>query len=99
MGLMIEKRMGEKTTLILKGRLDTTTTPEFEEVLKDIETETKELILDFSEVQYVSSAGLRAILKVQKLMNTKGSMKLLHVNDSIMDIFEITGFIDFLTIE
>ena len=99
MGLAIEKTMGEKTILALKGRLDTTTTPEFEEVLKEIGTETKELILDFSEVQYVSSAGLRAILKGQKLMNTKGSMKLLHVNDSIMDIFEITGFIDFLTIE
>lgn len=99
MGLAIEKTMGEKTILALKGRLDTTTTPEFEEVLKEIGAETKKLILDFSEVQYVSSAGLRAILKGQKLMNTKGSMKLLHVNDSIMDIFEITGFIDFLTIE
>ena len=61
MGLAIEKTMGEKTILALKGRLDTTTTPE----LKEIGAETKKLILDFSEVQYVSSAGLRAILKGQ----------------------------------
>lgn len=99
MGLTTEKKLGEKTILILKGRIDTTTAPEFEETLKEVTEEAKELILDFSEVQYVSSAGLRAILKGQKLMNTKGSMKLLHVNDGIMDIFEITGFVDFLTIE
>ena len=59
----------------------------------------KDLVLDFAELEYVSSAGLRVILKTQKAMNTKGSMKIVNVNEMIMEVFEITGFVDILTIE
>ena len=59
----------------------------------------KELVFDMKGLEYISSAGLRVILKAQKIMNTKGSMKLTGVNDSIMEVFDITGFLDILTIE
>ena len=58
-----------------------------------------ELVFDFTDLEYISSAGLRVILKAQKIMNGKGGMKVINVNESIMDVFEITGFADFLTIE
>lgn len=99
MSLSIEKNVADATTLKLKGRLDTMTAPEFEAALDQVLPETKELILDFEGLEYVSSAGLRVILKAQKTMNTKGSMKLIHVADSIMEVFDITGFMDILTIE
>ena len=87
------------TKVMVEGRLDTTTAPTFEEqILKTIEN-VNNLVLDFSELEYVSSAGLRVILKTQKAMNTKGSMKIVNVNEMIMEVFEITGFVDILTIE
>ena len=98
--MTIEKKInGEAATLIVSGRLDTQTAPELENELDSIISGIKELIFDMTNLEYVSSAGLRVILKAQKAMNMQGSMKLTGVNDSIMEVFDITGFLDILTIE
>ena len=98
--MTIEKKInGEALTLIVSGRLDTQTAPELENELDSVLSGLKELIFDFANLEYVSSAGLRVILKAQKAMNAQGSMKLTGVNDSIMEVFDITGFLDILTIE
>ena len=98
--MTIEKKInGESTTLIVSGRLDTQTAPELETELDAVLGGLKELTFDMTNLEYVSSAGLRVILKAQKAMNTQGSMKLTGVNDSIMEVFDITGFLDILTIE
>lgn len=86
-------------TLTIIGRLDTTTAPELEKTLDNILEGTKELVFDMKGLEYISSAGLRVILKAQKAMNAQGSMKLTGVNDGIMEVFDITGFLDILTIE
>ena len=90
---------GTAATLKIIGRLDTTTAPELESTIDGCVAGIKELVLDCSELEYVSSAGLRVILKAQKLMNTQGTMKLTNVNETIMEVFDITGFADILTIE
>ena len=87
------------TTFALEGRLDTVTSPEFESELKEALTDTKELILDFANLDYISSAGLRVLLAAQKIIGAEGQMKLINVNETIMEIFEVTGFTDILTIE
>ncbi|MBO7669279.1 MAG: STAS domain-containing protein [Oscillospiraceae bacterium] len=98
--LNINKNLnGETLTVSLEGRLDTTTAPQLEESLKESMDGIKELILDFSKLEYISSAGLRVLLSAQKNMAKQGSMKLIHVSDVIMEIFEVTGFVDILTIE
>ena len=98
--MTIEKKInGEALTLIVSGRLDTQTAPELEKELDSVLADIKELTFDFANLEYVSSAGLRVILKAQKAMNAQGSMKLTGVNDSIMEVFDITGFLDVLTIE
>ena len=98
--MMIEKMInGTATVLKIVGRLDTTTAPELEATIDGCVAGIKELVLDCSELEYVSSAGLRVILKAQKLMNARGEMKLTHVNETIMEVFDITGFADILTIE
>ena len=98
--MTIEKKInGEALTLIVSGRLDTQTAPELEAELDAVLSGLKELTFDMTNLEYVSSAGLRVILKAQKAMNTQGSMKLTGVNDSIMEVFDITGFLDILTIE
>ena len=98
--MTIEKKSGnESATLIVSGRLDTQTAPELEKELDGVLAGLKELTFDFTNLEYVSSAGLRVILKAQKAMNAQGSMKLTGVNDSIMEVFDITGFLDILTIE
>ena len=98
--MTIEKKInGEAATLIVSGRLDTQTAPELENELDSVLSGLKELTFDFANLEYVSSAGLRVILKAQKAMNAQGSMKLTGVNDSIMEVFDITGFLDILTIE
>ena len=98
--MTIEKKInGESTTLIVSGRLDTQTAPELETELDSVLSGTKELTFDMTNLEYISSAGLRVILKAQKAMNAQGSMKLTGVNDSIMEVFDITGFLDILTIE
>ena len=98
--MTIEKKINnEEVTLIVSGRLDTQTAPELENELDSILSGLKELTVDMTILEYVSSAGLRVILKAQKAMNAQGSMKLTGVNDSIMEVFDITGFLDILTIE
>ena len=98
--MTIEKKInGEAVTLIVSGRLDTQTAPELENELDAVLPGLKELTFDMTSLEYVSSAGLRVILKAQKAMNAQGSMKLTGVNDSIMEVFDITGFLDILTIE
>lgn len=98
--MTIEKNLnGSALTLKLGGRLDTTTAPELEAVVDTDLAGVQELTFDLEALEYISSAGLRVILKSQKLMNTQGSMKLVHVNETIMEVFDITGFVDILTIE
>jgi anti-sigma B factor antagonist len=88
-----------KLTVTPEGRIDTLSAPELEKKLCEILDGVSELVLDMAKVDYVSSAGLRVILKTQKLMLSRGKMKLVNVNESVMEVFEITGFSDILTIE
>ena len=98
--MMIEKTLnGTSAALKIIGRLDTTTAPELESAVDGCVAGITELVLDCSALDYVSSAGLRVILKAQKMMNAQGSMKLTGVNETIMEVFDITGFADILTIE
>ena len=96
--MTIEKTLnGETLTLKVIGRLDTSTAPQLEAEMNDSLDSAKDLILDFSELEYISPAGLRVILKAQKIMNKQGTMKLTGVNDTVMEVFDITGFSDILT--
>ncbi len=90
---------GSHLDLALEGRLDTTTAPQLEAELKQSVNGVTELVLDFSGLEYLSSAGLRVLLSAQKVMNKQGSMVIKNVNETIMEIFEVTGFSDILTIE
>ncbi len=94
-----ENKNGNQLSLSLEGRLDTTTAPELEKVIKSSLDGVTELTIDMSSLDYLSSAGLRILLGAQKTMNKQGSMKVTHVNETIMEIFEVTGFVDILTIE
>ena len=86
-------------TLFLEGRLDTTTSPQLEAELSASLDGVTQLTLDLEKLAYLSSAGLRVILAAQKRMNKQGKMVVRHVNDTIMEVFEVTGFVDILTIE
>ena len=98
--MTIEKNLnGTELTVTIVGRLDTTTAPDLEPSLKESVEGVTKLILDFAELEYLSSAGLRVILAAQKVMNKQGEMVIRHVNETINEIFEVTGFIDILTIE
>lgn len=90
---------GTKLILALEGRLDTVTTPTLEAELKQSLNDVTELVFDFSQLEYISSAGLRVLLASQKIMNKQGSMVIRHVNETIMEVFEVTGFSDILSIE
>ncbi len=90
---------GSELTVTLEGRLDTTTAPELEADLKNEMDGLTALVFDFEKLDYISSAGLRVLLSAQKVMNKQGSMKIVHVSDVIMEIFEVTGFTGILTIE
>lgn len=94
-----KKAAGNALTLLLEGRLDTTTAPELEKALEESLPGVEKLTLDLKELVYTSSAGLRVLLGAQKRMNKQGSMTVRHVNEDIMEVFEITGFVDVLTIE
>jgi len=97
--MKINKKLSEnKLTLTLEGSLDTNTAPELEAELNNSLAGITELVLDFSDIEYLSSAGLRVILSAQKQMSKQGSLILENVNDSVMEVFEITGFTDILTI-
>ena len=85
--------------LALAGRLDTITSPELEQELKAVLPDVKELELDFEKLEYISSAGLRVLLSAQKVMSKQGEMRITHVNETITEIFEVTGFSDILTIQ
>ena len=96
----IDKKLeGTTLAIALEGRLDTTTSPELEEALAASLDGVTDLVFDFSKLDHLSSAGLRVLLSAQKRMNQQGSMKLVHVNDAVKEVFDITGFADFLTIE
>ena len=90
---------GTALTIALEGRLDTTTAPQLEAEVKNSLAGVNDLTFDFAGLDYISSAGLRVLLSTQKIMNKQGSMKITHVNETIMEVFDVTGFVDILTIE
>ncbi len=94
-----QKKDGKALDLALEGRLDTVTAPELEAVLKDALAGVEELTFDFEKLDYISSAGLRVLLAAQKTMNRQGTMKVIHANEMIREIFDVTGFSDILTVE
>ena len=98
MTIEIKKNVDE-LVLEITGRLDTITAPALEKTINENLGEIKNLILDFKHLEYISSAGLRVLLSSQKKMQQIGSMKLINVCESVMEVFEITGFADILTIE
>ena len=98
--MTIEKIIhGNDRTLSLAGRQDTTTAPQLEAELKENLAGVKHLVLDIKALEYLSSAGLRVLLSTQKLMNKQGSMVVRGANETITEIFEVTGFCDILTLE
>lgn len=98
MTIRIEKQ-ADKLLLAPEGRLDTITAPDLEKAVKENLDGVKALTFDLSDLEYVSSAGLRVLLSAQKAMNGLGEMKVCNVNETIMEIFDVTGFSDILTIE
>ena len=98
--MTIEKNLnGTELTVTIVGRLDTVTAPQLEAEFKGNINGVEKLVLDFADLEYLSSAGLRVLLAAQKVMNKQGEMIIKNVNDTINEIFEVTGFIDILTIE
>ncbi len=93
-----QKREGKALTLALEGRLDTMTAPQLEAALKEALPGAEALTLDLSQLDYISSAGLRVLLSAQKTMNKQGTMQVANANEMILEIFEVTGFSDILTI-
>ena len=97
--MMIEiKKNAEETVIEIVGRLDTTTAPALDKTINEDIGETKNLILDLKGLEYISSAGLRVLLSTQKKMSKNGAMIVKNVCAEIMEVFEITGFADILTI-
>lgn len=97
--LQISKTIENTSAAIrLEGRLDTATAPELENVLKGALDGITDLTLDFEKLEYISSAGLRVLLGAQKTMNAQGAMRVANINEIVAEIFEVTGFADFLTI-
>ena len=98
MNINIEKVNGA-TVMKIEGRLDTTSAPELEKAINGEGDALKNLVLDFKGVDYISSAGLRVLLSAQKKMNVQGHMELNNVSESVMDIFDMTGFAEILEIK
>lgn len=97
--MIINKTLnGETLTVTLAGRLDTTTAPQLEAGLKDALVGLSALTLDFAELEYISSAGMRVLLSVHKVMSKQGKMVICHVNETIYEVFEVTGFTEILTL-
>lgn len=90
---------GTELTIALKGSLDSVTSPALEEAIEGIFDGLTKLVFDFASLDYISSAGLRVLLRCYKLMSKHGKMVIIHVNDDVLDIFEVTGFTNVLTIE
>ena len=97
--IITKTKDGTSMTLVLEGRLDTMTAPRLEADIKSSIDGIEKLFLDFASLEYISSAGLRILLSAQKIMNKQGSMVIRNVNEDVMDIFDITGFAEILTIE
>ena len=98
--LTINKSIDEGNAFFtLEGRLDTVTAPEFDKELQESLDGLTDLTLDLEKLEYISSAGLRVLLSAQKTMTKQGTMRLVHVTDTVMEILEVTGFVDILTIE
>ena len=98
--LKITKNMnGTELTVVPEGRLDTTTAPELEKELGECMDAAGELTLDFADLEYISSAGLRVLLSAHKAMSKKGGMKIVNANGIVNEVFDVTGFSDILTIE
>ena len=96
---IIKNKNGNLFNVSLVGRLDTTTAPDLEAVINNELDGVDELVFDFASLEYISSAGLRVLLASQKKMNTQGKMTVINVSETVMDVFEITGFSDILTIK
>ena len=94
-----KKKQSGTLTVTVSGRIDTVTAPQFQDGVKPDLEWVSNLVIDFADVKYISSAGLRVLLSLQKIMNKQGTMKLINVNSTINDVFEVTGFSDILTIE
>lgn len=94
-----KEQEGTTLTVALEGRLDTVTAPQLEGELRTAINGISELVFDLDALEYISSAGLRVLLSAQKVMNRQGSMVIRNVKPEIMDIFEVTGFVDILTLE
>jgi len=90
---------GTSLAVAVEGRLDTTTAPELEAELKKSMESAESLVLDFSRLEYISSAGLRVLLAAHKTMSGKGGMKIIHANEIVREVFDVTGFSDILTVE
>ena len=98
--MTINKTLDGKTLILFpEGRLDTMTAPELEAELKASMPDAETLIMDFSKLEYISSAGLRVLLSAHKAMSSKNGMKITNVNEIVQEVFEVTGFTDVLTIE
>ena len=93
------KKSQEQTILEIAGRVDTITAPALETTINEDIGDAKHLILDVKGMEYISSAGLRVLLGAQKKMQKLGSMKVIHVCEAVMEVFEMTGFTDILSIE
>ena len=93
------KKNAKETTIEVVGRLDTITAPVLEQTINDIFSNIESLVLDFKGLEYISSAGLRVLLGAQKKIQKIGSMKLINVCEDVMEVLEMTGFADILTIE
>ena len=93
------KRNAEETVIELTGRLDTTTAPALDKTINEDVADANNLVFDFKNLEYISSAGLRVLLSAQKKLQKVGTMKVINVCEEIMEVFEITGFVDILTIE
>ena len=93
------KKNGTALEIALEGRLDTMTSPELEKELNERLDNAEELVFDFANVEYISSAGLRVLLSAHKKMSGKGGMKIRNINEIVRAVFEVTGFTDILTIE
>lgn len=89
---------GNALTIAIEGRVDTVTAPELEKSIKESIDSVESIVLDFAKVEYISSAGLRVLLSTHKSMMKKGGMKIVNAGEDIMEIFEVTGFSDILTI-
>lgn len=94
-----KNREGAKLTVSISGRLNTSTSPKLEAILKESLGGVNDLVLDLANLEYISSAGLRVVLSAQKTMNKQGSMKVLNVKPEVYEVFMMTGFVDFLDIE